>query len=898
MASKPTEVAIDATNFPDENFRNYLLQQSYGQDGVLTEEEISGVTSIHVSLKNISSLKGIEHFTALTYLDCYENQLTALDVSKNTALTWLSCNSNQLTALDVSKNTALTHLECSYNRLTALDVSKNTALTWLECSNNQLTALDVSKNTALERLFCSKNQLTALDVSNTALTSLQCYSNQLTALDVSKNTALTDLACFENQLTTLDVSKNTALKYLYCSDNQLTALDVSKNTALKYLSCFNNQLTSLDVSKNTALTELLCYNNQLTALDVSKNTALKYLYCYSNQLTSLDVSKNTALTDLACYSNRISVSSMDDLINSLPMYETENTGRILVINISDPNEGNVCTKSQVAAIKAKGWTPKSYDGSYTAEYEGSEEDPLVFAAESANGVPMTFKITDEEAKTCQIGDGVNPAISTGQTGKVVLPITANGYSVTAIATNAFKGTGIGTVYIPNTIRAIGDGAFMNCQYLDDVKSYFEEPFDIPSNVFSGISSSATLEIVYGTKDKYLAATGWNKFAEYDESMYFIDGIRYSVEGANPVEVNGNPYTAWVKESYWNLYTGDVVIPETFAIGDETFTVVGIDDNAFDGSAIRSVIIPKSVRGIEDGAFADCQQLQTVKSYIIEPKDESSAFLNIPSSATLYVPAGTKALYESLGGWNLFTNIVEMEEEVEPTDISQMDNVIYVVEEYEGVRGGRMNLSVRIKNSSVTAEGFDFDLSLPEGFNVAYTPEGNLDVELSGNRTDETKTELREPDLSADGRHLHVTASPTNTSAYISGSDGEVLKVGVMVDENVAVGSYAVLINDGEIHDREATYPHVERVACAIHVCDKELGNANGNEYFNGADYTSILHYLWNRPDPTFVKAAADVNRDGAITVSDQTAWIRLYQSKKGNVQNVPAIKMPQVRIPE
>ena len=793
MASKPTEVAIDATNFPDENFRNYLLQQSYGQDGVLTEEEISGVTSIHVSLKNISSLKGIEHFTALTYLDCYENQLTALDVSKNTALTWLSCNSNQLTALDVSKNTALTHLECSYNRLTALDVSKNTALTWLECSNNQLTALDVSKNTALERLFCSKNQLTALDVSNTALTSLQCYSNQLTALDVSKN---------------------------------------------------------------------------------------------------------TALTDLACYSNRISVSSMDDLINSLPMYETENTGRILVINISDPNEGNVCTKSQVAAIKAKGWTPKSYDGSYTAEYEGSEEDPLVFAAESANGVPMTFKITDEEAKTCQIGDGVNPAISTGQTGKVVLPITANGYSVTAIATNAFKGTGIGTVYIPNTIRAIGDGAFMNCQYLDDVKSYFEEPFDIPSNVFSGISSSATLEIVYGTKDKYLAATGWNKFAEYDESMYFIDGIRYSVEGANPVEVNGNPYTAWVKESYWNLYTGDVVIPETFAIGDETFTVVGIDDNAFDGSAIRSVIIPKSVRGIEDGAFADCQQLQTVKSYIIEPKDESSAFLNIPSSATLYVPAGTKALYESLGGWNLFTNIVEMEEEVEPTDISQMDNVIYVVEEYEGVRGGRMNLSVRIKNSSVTAEGFDFDLSLPEGFNVAYTPEGNLDVELSGNRTDETKTELREPDLSADGRHLHVTASPTNTSAYISGSDGEVLKVGVMVDENVAVGSYAVLINDGEIHDREATYPHVERVACAIHVCDKELGNANGNEYFNGADYTSILHYLWNRPDPTFVKAAADVNRDGAITVSDQTAWIRLYQSKKGNVQNVPAIKMPQVRIPE
>ena len=33
-------IAINASNFPDENFRNYLLSQDYGKDGVLTEEEI------------------------------------------------------------------------------------------------------------------------------------------------------------------------------------------------------------------------------------------------------------------------------------------------------------------------------------------------------------------------------------------------------------------------------------------------------------------------------------------------------------------------------------------------------------------------------------------------------------------------------------------------------------------------------------------------------------------------------------------------------------------------------------------------------------------------------------------------------------------------------------------
>ena len=89
-------VEINETNFPDANFRNWVLAQSYGQDGVLTDVEIAGVTSISVNQKSIHSLKGIEFFTALTDLYCYWNQLTSLDVSKNTALTWLDCYSNQI----------------------------------------------------------------------------------------------------------------------------------------------------------------------------------------------------------------------------------------------------------------------------------------------------------------------------------------------------------------------------------------------------------------------------------------------------------------------------------------------------------------------------------------------------------------------------------------------------------------------------------------------------------------------------------------------------------------------------------------------------------------------------------------------------------------------------------
>ena len=51
------DIEINETNFPDENFRNYLLSSKLGQDSVLTESEIAGVRLISVNIKSISSLK-------------------------------------------------------------------------------------------------------------------------------------------------------------------------------------------------------------------------------------------------------------------------------------------------------------------------------------------------------------------------------------------------------------------------------------------------------------------------------------------------------------------------------------------------------------------------------------------------------------------------------------------------------------------------------------------------------------------------------------------------------------------------------------------------------------------------------------------------------------------------
>ena len=195
------DVVINEENFPDENFRGWILSQEYGKDGVLTDEEIAGITHIMLYNKKIHSLKGIEHFTALVELDCDANQLTILDVSKNTALKTLCCCVNKLNSLDVSKNTMLEELNCSFNQITSIDLSKNTMLKELSCRNNLITSLDLSQNCELEGLWCCENQLTSLDLSNCPmLRDLYCIQNNLRTLNVSGCEKLEQINCFKNQI--------------------------------------------------------------------------------------------------------------------------------------------------------------------------------------------------------------------------------------------------------------------------------------------------------------------------------------------------------------------------------------------------------------------------------------------------------------------------------------------------------------------------------------------------------------------------------------------------------------------------------------------------------------------------------------------------------------------------
>lgn len=186
-------------NIPDANFKSYLLTRyDINENGKISESEAKAITDINVNTRAISSLIGIEYMTNLTYLSCYGNQLTQLNVSANTALQTLLCHNNQITQLDLSANTNLAYFTCYDNQITELDLSANSMLQTLDCESNALTSLTFSKSSILNQINCGKNNLTTLDVHNLkVLRYLYCQGNKLETLDISANTNMITLMCVQ-----------------------------------------------------------------------------------------------------------------------------------------------------------------------------------------------------------------------------------------------------------------------------------------------------------------------------------------------------------------------------------------------------------------------------------------------------------------------------------------------------------------------------------------------------------------------------------------------------------------------------------------------------------------------------------------------------------------------------
>ena len=374
--------APPVVNIPDANFKAYLVGNTSINTNYDTEIQVSEAIAfagrIDCSSLSIADLTGIEAFVNLDELNCGDNNLTTLNVTRNTRLTDLYCNNNQLSSLDVTRNTRLVWFGCTDNLLSVIDMTQNTNVIGFYCTNNSIYDLDLSQNTALRRLSCNNNQMGNLNVkngNNTNVTSFIATGNSLTCIevdDVAYSTAnwmdIDSIASFNtNCITatpTVNIPDANFKAYLVgntaINTNGDTEIQVTEATAftgvincpnlniadvtgveafvnLTQLKCFNNQISSLDVSQNTNLIVLHCVNNSISSLDVSQNTSLSWLYCSTNQIGSLDLTQNTSLTKLYCSSNQlISLNVKNGNNTMIAAFNATNNANLSCIEVDNP----------------------------------------------------------------------------------------------------------------------------------------------------------------------------------------------------------------------------------------------------------------------------------------------------------------------------------------------------------------------------------------------------------------------------------------------------------------------------------------------------------------------------------------------------------------------------------
>ncbi|MGM0156813.1 hypothetical protein IGI47_001103 [Enterococcus sp. AZ191] len=100
-------ISINEQNFPDENFRNFLLKTIDNKNDKLLEEELNQITELNLSDLDIQTLEGIQYFKKLEKLEAQNNNLKELDVATLSALSYLDVSNNQLSKIDLSTNDAI-----------------------------------------------------------------------------------------------------------------------------------------------------------------------------------------------------------------------------------------------------------------------------------------------------------------------------------------------------------------------------------------------------------------------------------------------------------------------------------------------------------------------------------------------------------------------------------------------------------------------------------------------------------------------------------------------------------------------------------------------------------------------------------------------------------------------
>lgn len=295
-------IAVNAANFPDDNFRKYISSVvDRDGDGYISDfENSTSDITLTEEAGEIKSVKGIELLTQLRTLYIGNCGLTEADISQNTELVGLAICDNSFSHIDISKNTKLEAITLRNSGLTEIDISNKTNLKSLDILNSPVITVALGNNVNLENLYLYKTNISSIDLTGCPnLKDLDISEASITSLDLSAAPLLEIIDIYKCNIENLDISNNTALKTIDLRETGLKEIDLAGHPVLEGVSLLYNDLSVIDTSDCPALKALSVDRNPITYIDVTRCPELEYLsFDQCDEVTEIDVSNNPLLKSL------------------------------------------------------------------------------------------------------------------------------------------------------------------------------------------------------------------------------------------------------------------------------------------------------------------------------------------------------------------------------------------------------------------------------------------------------------------------------------------------------------------------------------------------------------------------------------------------------------------------
>ncbi len=193
----------------------------------------------------------------------------------------------------------------------------------------------------------------------------------------------------------------------------------------------------------------------------------------------------------------------------------------------------------------------------------------------------------------------------------------------------------------------------------------------------------------------------------------VNGIYYNITDF------GKSVSVTYKNTDYNSYSGNVVIPSTVTYNSTTYSVIYIGEFAFsDCTGLTAVTIPNSVIFIDRNAFMNCNGLTSITIPNSVISIDRNAFMNCNGLTSITIPEGVTSIGDgafygctgltSITIPNSVTSIGGSAFSGTPWYNNQPDGVIYagaILYKYKGTMPAGTNIAVKEGTISISDYAF-------------------------------------------------------------------------------------------------------------------------------------------------------------------------------------------------